>query len=138
MALHAQQRADTPKYLLPSVQQTMPIRDSVMVIRKLPLQNEWETQTAYGASAVTEKATAGFFSTGKGGGIYAFHNVAPRGSILQVRNLNNEHIVYVKVLGPMPVTKQLKGCNLALSNAAKVALDVRDFKAYCEISYQGY
>ncbi len=135
---HAQQRTDTPNYLLPPVQQQMPIRDSVMVIRKLPLQGEWEAQTAYGASAVTETATAGFFSTGKGGGIYAFHNTAPRGSILRVRNINNERIVYVKVLGPMPLTKQLKGCTLALSNAAKVALDVRDFKAYCEISYLGY
>ncbi len=105
---------------------------------KSALQLLWEEQTLTGTAALTEKATAGFFSTGKGAGIYAFHNTAPRGAVMQVKNLNNDRTIYVKVLGPIPATKPFRGCTLALSNAAKVSLDVRDFKAYCEISYMGY
>lgn len=130
---------DTPKYLLPPpVIQEMPIRDSVMHIKRLPLQSEWEEQTAFGTNALTEKVTAGFFSTGKGAGIYAFHNSAARGTVLQVKNLNNDRVIYVKVLGQVPVTRAFRGCSLGLSSGAKSALAVRDLKAYCEISYLSY
>jgi hypothetical protein len=133
----AQRSTDTPKYLLPPGQDSL-AATSAVVPPKSPLEILWEQQTVSGQNAVVEKATAGFFSTGKNAGIYAFHTVAPRGTVLKVRNLNNDRIIYVKVLGPMPVTTQFKGCNLGLSDAAKSALGARDSKTFCEISYMGY
>jgi hypothetical protein len=127
------QHTDTPKYVMPAFGDT-----SRPVAPKSALELQWEEQTTSGASAVVEKATAGFFATGKNAGIYAFHNVASRGTILKVRNLNNDHVIFVKVLGPLPLTNPFKGCTLGLSNDAKAALGVRESKAFCEVSYLSF
>ena len=58
--------------------------------------------------------------------------------VMQVRNLNNGRTIYVKILGPLPDTKQYAGCVLGLSSGAKGALGVRETKAFCEMSYAGY
>lgn len=131
----AQQKTDTPLYLMPAfgtdtTRQLLP--------KKSALELLWEQQTVGGQNAITEKATAGFYSTGAGAGVYAFHDTAPRGSVLRVKNLNNDRVIYVKVLAPIPVTKQFKGCTLGLTNSAKAALGAHDAKIFCEISYMGY
>jgi hypothetical protein len=129
------QHNDTPKYLL------QPFGDTIHTAatpQKSPLEIKWEEQTLSGQNATTEKVTVGFFTTGKNAGVYAFHTIAPRGTILRVRNLNNDRIVYVKVLGPLPLTAAFKGCALGLSSDAKALLGVRDTKAFCEISYLSY
>lgn len=128
------QHSDTPKYVMP------PYGDTTQAATqpKSPLELQWEQQTVNGQNAVVEKATVGFFATGKNAGIYAFHTAAPRGTIVKVRNMNNDHVIYVKVLGPLPNTKAFAGCSLGLSNDAKATLGVRNTKAFCEISYMGY
>lgn len=137
-ASDAQRVADTPKYIMPAMGENNSGADTAARIPKSPLEILWEEQTVAGANALTEKVTAGFFNTAGNAGIYAFHTIAPRGTVLKVKNLNNDRVIYVKVLGPLPLTNQFKGCSLGLSNAAKAALAARDSKVFCEISYMGY
>lgn len=129
------QHNDTPKYVLPPFGDTT---HTPVVPQKSPLELKWDEQTLSGQNATVEKVSAGFFTTGKNAGVYAFHATAARGTILKVRNLNNDHVVYVKVLGPLPQTTAFKGCALGLSSDVKALLGVRDTKAFCEISYLSY
>lgn len=106
-----------------------------------PLEREWNEQTVDGQNVVTEKGTVGFFNINasvSGADVYAFHNAAARGTIMRVRNINNDRSIFVKVLGPLPETKQYAGCVLGLSDGAKAALGVQENKAFCEMSYAGY
>jgi LysM repeat protein len=130
-------KKDTPKYILPPSTDKLPADPPVPKFNPT-LSDLWNEQTLNGMNATTEKVTAGFFSTGKGAAMYAFHNSAARGTILKVQNMNNGRAIYVKVLGILPSTKAFLGCSLGLSSAAKAALDVRDQKAFCEISYASY
>lgn len=130
----AQHHTDTAKYVMPPFGDTA----HMAALQKSPLELKWEEQTSLGQNATIEKATAGFFTTGRNAGVYAFHATAARGTILKVRNLNNDRIVYVKVLGPLPQTTAFRGCTLGLSSDAKALLGVRDTKAFCEISYLSY
>jgi len=88
-----------------------------------------------------EKGTAAFYaitSPAAGAADYAFHNNAARGAVIRVKNINNGRVVFVKVLGPLPSTKQYAGCIIGLSDKAKALLGVHDTKAFCELSYGGY
>jgi LysM repeat protein len=134
-------RHDTPKYVMGSIDTfSLPPVEPPVVINPT-LGQLWKEQTVDGANAVVEKGSVGFYTvTGHAAGanIFAFSNTAPRGTVMRVRNLNNGHYIYVKVLGPLPDTKPFAGCILGLSNAAKSALGVRETKAFCELSYMGY
>jgi LysM repeat protein len=105
------------------------------------IEQLWKEQTIEGLNVIREKGTAGFFSI-KGhaplASVYAFHNTAARGTIMLVRNINNDRTVYVKVLGPLPDSKQYAGCVLGLSDGAKAALGARENKVFVEMSYAGY
>jgi hypothetical protein len=106
------------------------------------MEQAFQDQTAGGTMVTTEKGAAAFFPAGGGtikGVHYAFHNSAPRGSVARVHNPGTGRTVYVKVLGPMPNTKQYAGAIIGVSGAAKAQLGVRgDARAWCEVSYAGY
>lgn len=140
-----------PKYILPpsnhsssdiaAADTTILSNDTALILQKSPLEIEWETQTDSGQNSTLAKGTAGFFPMNGhavGAGIYAFHSTAARGTIIRVRNLNNNAVVFVKVLGPLPDSKRFAGCIIGLSDKMKVALGVRESKAFCELSYVGY
>jgi hypothetical protein len=134
----AHQDDDTAEYILmpPEVTVATPKTDIPQALEQL-----WMEQTVDGQNVVTEKGTAGFFSingNAVGADLYAFHNAAARGTVLRVRNINNGRTIYVKVLGPVPETKQYAGCVLGLSDRAKAALGVQETKMFCEMSYAGY
>ena len=146
-------RADTPKYVMQ--QQQPPVRtEPVQQPEEMPdtavsepvphpqtIDELFKEQTQDGQNVVWEKGSAAFFGlTGqaKGAAVFAFHNKAAKGAVIRVKNMNNGRIVYVKVLGPLPMTKQYYNCIIGLSNSAKAALGVRDAKAFCELSYAGY
>lgn len=106
-----------------------------------PLQVLWNEQTMDGKNVVTEKGSAGFFQlagNAAGASTYAFHSAAAKGTVIKVKNIANGRYIFVKVLGPVPNTKQYYGCQIGLSNAAKTALGVREAKAFVELSYAGY
>jgi hypothetical protein len=107
----------------------------------LDMQQLWEDQTAGGKNVVVEKGSAGFYNLtvhNAEASYFAFHNVAAKGTIMKIRNLNNGKMIYVKVIGPLPAGKQFYGCNLGLSDVAKQALGVRENKMFCEMLYAGY
>ncbi len=101
----------------------------------------WNEQTNNGQSVNTEKGSVAFYSLNSkapGAAAYAFHNSAPRGGIIKVRNMNNGRSIYVKVLGPIPNAKQYNGAILGLTMVAKRALGVAEERAFCELSFAGY
>lgn len=107
-----------------------------------PMEQSFLDQTAGGTLVAREKGAAAFFPVtgGSARGVhYAFHSSVSRGSVVRVHNPGTGRTVYVKVLGPMPRTKQYAGAVIGISAAAKAELGVRgDARAWCELSYAGY
>ena len=105
------------------------------------LEELWKDQTIEGTNVIREKGSAGFFSVqgnAPRAAVYAFHNTASRGTVMLVKNISNGKSIYVKVLGPLPDSKQYAGCVLGLSDGAKAALGVRENKVFVEMGYAGY
>jgi len=100
------------------------------------LDTVYNRQTNNGSNVLTEKGTAVFFEkTGKGSIYLAFHNSTPRGTIIKVSNPGTSKTIYVRVIGPIPDTKQYANCIIGICEAAKEELGVTDNKAWCELSY---
>jgi hypothetical protein len=100
------------------------------------LDTTYNRQTSNGSNVLTEKGTAVFFEkAGKNDVYYAFHNATPRGTIIKVFNPGTGRTTYVKVLGPLPGTKLYAGSIIGISNAAREDLEIRDDKAWLELSY---
>jgi len=94
-----------------------------------------------GGNLVTERGTAAFFHMPVKTGsdiFYGFHNTAPKGTIVKVVNTGTHAVAYVKILGPIPNTKQYHNALIGISDRAKRQLGVRDARAWCELSYTGY
>lgn len=118
--------------------------DTIIVLRDTPLdtlsegEKQYLKQTGDGVYAVHEKGTAAFF---KGGGssddiYFAFHDTAPRGTIIKVTNPGTQKTVYVKVIGKVPSTRLYHNAIIGISSAARAALEVYEEKAWCELSYK--
>lgn len=89
-------------------------------------------------SFATEKGTVTFFKrAGKSDKkiYFAFHNSAKIGSIIKLTNLGNEKTIYAKVIGKLPKTAAFYNSIVGISGDAKIVLDVRDEKAWCEIAF---
>jgi len=100
------------------------------------LDTVYNAQTNKGLNVLTEKGTAVFFDKpGKTVMYYAFHNEAPRGSVIKVYNPGTGKSIYAKVLGPLPDTKQYANSIIGISSAARAELGVSDTRAWCELSY---
>lgn len=113
--------------------------DSMVVIS--PMEQLYLDQTANEQNVVTEKGAAAFFNMSAAaakGTYYAFHNNASKGTIIKVHNPGTGKTVFVKVLGPLPGTKQYANAVIGISGAARAALGVREMKAWCVLSYAGY
>lgn len=65
---------------------------------------------------------------------FALHKSAPIGSILQVRNLMNNRVVYVKVIGKLPDNEETYNVQIQVSAAAARFMNVLDDKFLVEIS----
>ena len=76
-------------------------------------------------------------STVKSKFIYAFHNAAPRGTIIRVYNPASDKFVYVKVMGGLPDTKQYFNSIIGISADAKelLGVSVMEDKAWVELKY---
>jgi LysM repeat protein len=107
-----------------------------------PVVKTYLSQTNNEQNVVEEKGTAVFFDM-QGGlkkskTLYAFHNTAKKGTIIKVFNPGKDKVAYVKVLGPIPDTKQYHNSIIGISEAAKAALDVSDDRMWCELKFAGY
>lgn len=95
-------------------------------------------QTQNGQHIATENGSGVFFNMPLKADrdyYYAFHNTVPKGTIIRVLNPSNDKSVYVKVLGPMPNTKQYYNAIIGISDKAKEHLGVRQDKMWCELNY---
>lgn len=115
--------------------------DTVIRIKKKegPSKEEklYMSQTHNEAFVMGEKGTAVFFDMpGKSKGtFYAFHNSAPRGTIIKVVNPGTKMFAYVKVLGALPNTGQYHNSIIGIASNAKKALGVSEEKLWCELYY---
>jgi LysM repeat protein len=102
-----------------------------------PEQHVYLTQTGNEANITEEKGTAVFYEAiGRATGpYYAFHNGTSRGTIIKVYNPGNGKTIYVKVMGPLPDTKQYYNATIGISGTAKAALGVTDSRAWCELKF---
>lgn len=64
---------------------------------------------------------------------YALHKYAPIGTIIKVRNLMNNRITYVKVIGKLPENEENKNIVIKLSRSAAKYLNVLDEKFLVEL-----
>lgn len=138
---------DTPKYVMQSPVVPVIETDSDAVDTAPPapapasLEATYLEQTQNGENVVIEKGSAGFYkvtTNAKGVAAIAFHNKAAKGTVIKVKNLNNGRYVFVKVLGPVPLTKQYHNCIIGLSDKVQAILGVKDTKAFCELNYGAY
>lgn len=113
-----------------------PVADTARIAPSGGLDTVYARQTSNGMNVLTEKGTAVFFEKASRSSIIpAFHNTARRGTIIKVSNPGNGKIIYVRVLGPIPETKQFANSIIGISEAGKEALGVTDNKAWVELSY---
>ncbi len=122
-------------------------KDTVIVIKMgrpvvdtlSEIEREYMAQTSNEQNLTAEKGTIAFFnSTGKSKGseaYYAFYNGAAKGTVIKVTNPGTETTIYVKVLGPLPATKQYHNALMGLGSLAKAALGVVDNRAWCELKH---
>ncbi|WP_276134947.1 hypothetical protein [Polluticoccus soli] len=120
--------------------------DTIIIIKKAapidtlsPEEKLFMEQTHSGTKITEEKGGAVFFGNGskiKGTNLYyAFHNTAPKGTIIKVYNPGTEKTIYVKVLSVIPGTKQYHNSIIGISAGAKQELGVADEKTWCVLEY---
>ena len=119
---------------------------TVIVLRKnwrdtLPkIERLYMSQTSDEKLLVEEKGAAAFFEmknkpSSGAKKFYAFHNTAKVGTIIKVRNPGTDKTVFVKVLGPVPDTKQYHNCIIGISSGAKEKLLAEEDKLWCELKF---
>lgn len=101
----------------------------------------YQKQIQDGNNLINQKGTAVFFKMPVKTAVnefYAFHNEAPRGTVIRVVNPGTGMEVYVKVLGSLPDTRQYHNAIIGITDGAKAELGVREDKMWAELSYTGY
>lgn len=66
--------------------------------------------------------------------LYALHKTAPPGTLIKVRNLMNNRVTFVKVVGKLPDIEENKSITVKVSGAAAYALHVLDAKFLVELT----
>ncbi len=104
-----------------------------------PEEQSFLELVAAGVNFAVETGPAAFFPSSSKTTLYAFHNIAPRGSVVRVRNPVNGRTIYAKVLGPLPGTKAYNKALIGLSAGARRGLGATgDARLWCEVAYAGY
>jgi hypothetical protein len=99
----------------------------------------FEELESAGVGFIEERGTAVFFPSRSSTTLYAFHNIAGRGSVIKITNPLNGRAVYAKVLGPLPPTPQYTKAMLGISSKAQHLLGSSgDARMWCEVAYVGY
>lgn len=88
-----------------------------------------------GFERIYEEGVASVIQSMKTKRYLALHRTLPIGTNLEVRNLMNNQIVYVKVVGKLPNTGLNKNLLLRLSQPAYDQLGILDSKSRVEVSY---
>lgn len=100
------------------------------------LDATFNSTTSNGTNVLSEKGTAVFFDKpGKNNVYFAFHNTTPRNTVIKVTNPGNNKTIFVKVIGPIPNTKNFANCIIAITSTAKDDLGLNDSRAWVELAY---
>ena len=96
-----------------------------------------ENEERDGYRKITEEGKGGWMESYNGGSqsSLAVHNSAPVGTIIQVKNLMNDKVAYVRVVGSIPGSSEGDELVIKISEAAAKKLDVRDPHFRTEIEY---
>lgn len=102
----------------------------------LPLQDQFQ---AYNSMAALErksvKGVASYLSdANESAGNVALYNGCPIGTVLKVRNLMNNKVVYLKVVGKLPESEVSKDITVKISGAAAKNLGALDEKFLAEVT----
>ncbi len=115
-----------------------PTQTKVIPTDKQMLLKERYNSEATGKSLFKESGPAIFFETDNemlSTRYYGLYSKARVGSIIKVTNLINNNVVYVKVIGSLPDTKDNFGSMIKLTDAAKKRLATTDGKIRVEVTY---
>lgn len=92
-----------------------------------------------GGMNLTEEAGAAVLfeskAPAKPGVFYAFHNNAPRGTIIKVYNPAADKTIYVKVIGRIPELKEYNNAIIGISGKAAPSLGTSYKRTFCKVSY---
>lgn len=95
-------------------------------------------QQSGGISITEESGAAVLFESkapAKPGMFYAFHNTAPRGTIMKVHNPAADKTIYVKVIGRIPELKEYNNAIIGISGKAAPSLGTSYKRTFCKVSY---
>ncbi len=82
------------------------------------------------------KGRANFFYSGTAGAkFYVFTNLAGKGGIIKLTNLNNNKFILAKVIGPMPEVDRKRGYIIKLSDNSRRILDVKSKSFSVKVNY---
>ena len=98
------------------------------------------SQTHNETKVNVEKGPAVFFDMpgGHSGAVFlGFHSGVPRGTIIKVYNPGTAKAIFVKILGPLPETKQYYNSIMGINSDAKEALGVKEGRIWCEMTFGG-
>lgn len=112
--------------------------DSLQEAEKSEAAILYEEQTVNETFVNKEKGTAVFFNTSNNNPdvYFAFHNTAPKGTIIKVKNPGNGNEIFVKVLSRIPTTGLYHNAIIGISKNAKAALGGINDKLWCELTYR--
>ncbi len=100
-----------------------------------PKKNKRSQIDENGFERIYEEGVASVIQSMKTSRFLALHRSLPIGTNLEVRNLMNNQIVHVKVVGKLPNTGLNKNLLLRLSQPAYDQLGILDSKSRVEVSY---
>lgn len=124
---------------LPDGTTIIPVKDTTQEDTLSEIEKEYLAQTNNDINVFEEKGMAVFFDMSGvsfKGVYYGFHNTAGKGTIIKVYNPGTDKTVYVKIIGPVPGTKQYYNSIMGISGAAKKELQVRENKMWAELRYK--
>jgi LysM repeat protein len=127
------------------------VNDTVWADTLGPYARAYMEQTLNETKITEEKGTAVFYTANKVQSrynpsdankkvyIYAFHKTALRGTIIKVYNPASDKLIYVKVMGALPDTKQYANSEIGISADAKemLGVSVMEDRAWVELKYAG-
>jgi LysM repeat protein len=128
----------------PKVAEKMPVKELLTFnpdtskFKTSDAEMTYMKQTQNETKLQTEKGPAVFFdmTSGKTGSVFlGFHNNVARGTIIKVYNPGTGKAVFVKILGPLPETKQYYNSIMGISSDAKEALGIKENRLWCDLSF---
>jgi len=103
------------------------------------LEIKYNYQTSNGTNVLSLEGMVSFFKPQtniNGKLLFAFSNDIPIGRIVKIENPSNKKFVFAKVIGSLPNTKQYINAKIGLDGRARLELETREIKLWCNVYYR--